>query len=769
MESGFDVSGEGLQVFPVGTGTQLSVSTDADFNAGAHGTDGLRLTTQAVADTLRLGHYGDQIYNAATPWWDSDWVVRQCVTITSTSALPMTDAVITVPFDTASLIGRGELRADAGDLRAIDGTNQPVTMRSIGTVPATNTEIELVMDLASGASEEICIYGGNPTATADLDPTAGTVPMANQYFAVNRTYDVGRNLHVVAYENNTVIEVPGLLAPTTIHQGQPFVVANFTSAHVLNSTKPVIAAGGGNGTDTLAPGSIADTEFIVPTSRNIDQLSIRSPFGTATVEVYDAGALKQTLTIAPADGLVTVTQNTTSMLQARSTNGVPILVGGQGTNANDSVVAPPFRAGEAYYGVVSTRFYLGAGLGGANATWHSSNGTSGSLTLANNARGSLANGLSNGRGPAYRIVASAPFGALSQADSDGSESTMALPESLLDNIYYIPQDADYYAFACPTPGQQIDIYDPNGAFNQTLFCNGTVVGHAVTSNRASQFKAGSKVVSNAPLFMYYEEQYSTGEETMVFGRPASGSVSVSAPTITTGPVEGLYVGSGTWTSAPLAAAGELVGLTDAFASLSAGTTFVYQVAAGDAASVTSGPFVGPDGTSSTYFTGASEALPTSFDGAEAFAIQASITTSNPLITPSVKFISLESGLIELASSGNARSTLTPITIPGGVGSDIPLFRISQPDTNWAVSLSWHYVPDPTIFDTLEVGATLDVIAIANGSILIDSTGPFSTATDPIVGATVDMASGSTTVDVLIRAQHSGGAIIDHIVAIPLSA
>ncbi len=766
MEADIEVGGPGLQLYPYGSGSNILVTTVAEFNAGTHGYDGVRATTLAASGSLQLGHYGDIVQDPAKTWWDTDWITRQCYELTNTGSATLNDHIFTLPYDTSTRISSGELRTDAGDLRAVDGANAPIDIRSVAPVPSTATSVDVVVpSLAVGATTEVCLYGGNPSATALLNPGAGSTSQL-VYYPMNPNY--GGILDIVAYENGTVVSIPGLLAPTTVNQGQVLSVNGFTAAHQVEASSPIGGSSRANATDALVPSGFAGLEFVLPSTRNNDQVSVRSPFGTAQVEIYNTGNLVQTLTVSPADGLVTVTSNTSKGLVARSVNGVPILAGGQGNN-NDSTVAPPFVAGDTYYGLNSTSLYYSPGVAGATVNWFNSNGGSGSTNLAPNANVRLFGGGRNGGGPGYAFTSNAPFGAIQQADSDGVESTAALPYSLLDDTYYLPQNADYLSFTCPVPGQVITIFDPSGATNRTVPCNGTGVGHAVTNNVNNQFAAGSKMMSAGQFFAYYEKAYND-DETVLIGASAAPAVAAST-FVVDGPVEGVHVPAGTWVSPALAPGSTgLVGLSQALMNLPAGTTARFRIAgATSAGAAVAGPFLGPDGTSGTWFDSTTMALPTVLDNLDFYALEVELTTTDPLTTPTVDQVGFEIGLAELTPTGDAHSTLSTVTVPAGA-STTSLFRVETPDGTWDGELSWVLVPTPGLFTTLDIGTGTESVTVSGGAITTAVSGLFSTAGSPMISANVDMTAGSTTtVDVKIRAYDVDGAVLEHVVAVPFAS
>jgi hypothetical protein len=361
-------------------------------------------------------------------------------------------------------------------------------------------------------------------------------------------------------------------------------------------------------------------------------------------------------------------------------------------------------------------------------------------------------------------------GGVQQADGNGLESTSFLPESLLDATYYLPTDADYLAFACPTPGTMI-LVDSSAP----IACGTTgsaFPGHGF--HGAAQ--AGDHIRSQGgePFFAYYQDR-STNDETNLFGMKVAAQKPTNPPTFTSGPREGIYPPSpvvGRWESPvydTTAAGSNIFGLLDLVATLPLGTTATFRVASGpDATSAAAAPFLGPDGTAlTTYSSG--DPVAYALDLTDRFVrVELMLETTDPLVTPAVETARLGHDLVESSTD----PTVVSVAAPGPVQTDW-LLRVYLPADPAAatteLALEGTAGFGPTSDATVITDHPASHVIIDDGSV-VQPSGPLvlgTAGTAHSIGVTSQDVIGASF-DIVWRLRPSGGTaqlIIDHRVTI----
>lgn len=785
MEGETTEIGEGLVLLDYRSGTSLMISGTADWNDGTF-TD----TATATDGSLRLEQRGDVPASATPTWRDSDWALRYCVAVNN-AGVGITEHPIQLDLDTASLIADGDLLADAADLRAIDSaTGALLPLWVEGPVPSSASSIWVQLASAPSGLSEFCLYLANPTATTVSDEQAVftyTTPKV-RYYTGNDAW-TGQTLSLVSYVDNNAVVVDGG-APVVMNRGQVQTFAVDRDS-VIEASGPVSGGSAGDGTDSIIPESYAATSFVFAINRNPQQVYVRAPFASTTIEFVVNGVVIATNqigvggpgvlshTVAPGDGAVGFTADaaTAQAVMVRSTNGVPFIASHHTNITTDGLIGVPWT-GETLYGIKSVDLLVGGGPTTVNYSALGSDGTVHTGTVGPTALASYAGGMARGAGPAYAITGSSQFAASQFADSNGNEATNFYPTGLLEKEYYLPLASNYVSIACPTPGQTVTITTPLGIPVPLICLNpgglAGAPGHAYIGLTVAGFAAGTLVSSTAPFYAIAERN-SGDDEINLVGSKAARPSSWLDPSITLGPLQGVHALSGTWNSPvyDTGAAG-IYGLLSILATVPSGTSFRVQMAtggtAGDAATAT---LVGPDGTSSTSYGAGDVVVPPVHDNQPFVRFEVTLATTDPLVSPSVSSIDLVTELSEFVTSSDA---LTTIDVSADPGVDSHLLARIHGTGTLAYTARIRYrggtgLPAANLI-TVRTDHPADHVQAVAGAIVQGQGAAFAIAPGASFSLLIDedIASGNVvTIDVTLTAEAAGGALIEHDLRFVLTA
>ena len=732
LSASIGVRGALVGAYDYSSATDASWDPQADFAAGSH-TD---TSDTALPGYLTLKPLGETIPDiSADGWWDTRWKTRQCFDIdhTAPGAKSVTEYQIAVTIDTATEIAAGRMRSNGADLRAVASdaaTTLPMWVE--GPIDDPTTIVWVQVDAIPAASATtFCVYWNRatPTSVSDADSVFTHTTRKPIYYAVSSRFDApGAPIRVASLVGSNRVgngtSISPLLGAGGLHS---FPAAENSSVTVLGTLGPLTTRGDGNGFDSLVPVSFAGTPFVVPSARSVQTLSIHAPFAAATVTVLNG--------TAPVTGSpFTVGLGATATVNADATGSrtlivestVPVLVTHVTTNSRDAIAVHPISP-EDLYGVRSTTLRIGFS---ATTTGNIdfSNGTTQAFTARPRGSTTVAGGGSQGGAAAdgVRISADQPLGAVQQADGDGADSTIFLPEGELWNEYYLPTDAQYIAVSCPVPGTRVRIRPPSGG-PTTLTCVGSGGGPG-WAKLASVRVAGTRIWSlrGEDFYAYYEHN-GTGDETNLFGLKQGRQYTWPEPSVTPRLVAGQMTDTaGTWDSADFdTSTSGVFGTIEWQRNLPAGTSVRFQVATG----ATPGPssFVGPDGTAGSWFTSRPDGLALSHDGDRYLRVRAELSTSNATLSPRIDSITVGTDLDRFPhSTGNPDGIAVPGTV--GVTSRHFLARLRTPSGNLGGSsatlelLGSSEIGDVSIADlTLRPPDSLQVSII--GGTIIQAVGP----------------------------------------------
>lgn len=665
-----DVSLAGF--YEYGAGDDEVWSQQSDFAAGS--TSGTSTTLEPGLVTLDRTVATDPDTGFAA-WWDPDWIVRECFTVSHTQpgAADLADYPVRV---TPTIAPGSDLRAVAAD----DATVLPHYVNG----PDVWVKVDLV---PAGGTTHVCLYSDNPAAGNTSDATAAVVSaLVPSYVTVNERAN-GRNVTVVSHIDGNVVS-NGTQTVYGLDAGDSFTfTSGNTPATTFSVLGPISSRVIGQTADTLIPLAWAGNEFIFPTTRGTQRISVHAPYADATVTVY-RGAAGSTVTLNVPAGTTAHTNADAGTRSVIVTSDQPILAAHFTTNGQDAIAGYPSTTAD-LFGVPSTRHYVSASTDDTSVTVYRSDGNT--YTNTNVDRFQIwrvtPNGATFGNGPSARLSGSAFVGSIQQADANGVESTTFLPEAALSTQYYLPTQATYVAFACPIAGTVIEVIPPVGA-PTSLSCTSPGLPFPGKA-RAGALAAGTLLRSSGgEVFYAYYQDNATVDETNLTG-PMTGAGSAwpgpAVPTLRA--PEGTYRPSGTWTSAEFDTAGTGVfGLFSWTGTAAAGTTLRFQVATSPDAV---GPFifVGPDGTAGTFYEhpfSGSEILPYVHDGNRYVQVRALLDTAEGTATPRLDTVTVEWGLPTLAHGLGAPGAVTVGSVAGAPATH-HLIRVRTGTADYAPS------------------------------------------------------------------------------------
>ena len=686
------LQGPAAGIYDYTQGLATSWSATAEFNAGTHtGT-----TAQDVADTLtlaRIGPAGVADPDPATPWWDTDWDTRECFTVDhTTGTTSVTEYPVQIAWSPDPLVAAGLVQGDHGDVRVVAADG--VTELPIWFEGATSSWVQ-VDSIPAGGATSFCIYYGYSAGVAVAPSNQGQGPVFTYstpkpvYYAVSAGYTGAQTVAVASYIDANTIEMDGSSGTltATIDDGDRTTFAGNTATSEYRVSGPIAARGVGIGLDTLIPVSWAGTRFVVPSNREdgvtSQVVSFYAPFGASSVTLYAGSDPVAIATVAVGGSGAASWLETADEIAAGETLIIeattPVLAHHGTTNGEDATALHPVRS-TTWYGV-SSNARIGAdgeALGGTATDVTVTRSSSGAFTtplfrgdellLAGTAGGGGADdgiAVIAGGSAAGRAV-----GALSQDDGDGRDTVTFLPGTTLADRYLIVTNSEYLAAACPAATTSFTVTDGAGS-TSAFSCAGGGVGHGllasdldVTPTRAIDVTSGG-----GDFYLYYEDRATDGETNVLGMKDGRQYVWPAHTVAASGPAEGQYVASGTWTSDTFdtGLGTEVFGEIDFSGSVTPGVTDIeIRVATSDTNPPTS--FVGPDGSaiSSWSLADLPSVLDFAHDGDRFVRVKVDLVTNDRLdASPQLDAVQIDHHLplADRAPDGRALLAVAGTTTP----------------------------------------------------------------------------------------------------------
>lgn len=456
-------------------------------------------------------------------WWNINWRYRKPITVDNPSSQDLYEYQILINLSYSS-----NMKSDFSDLRF---TWYNVTANREEEIPYyIEKKVDgkwaliwvKVTEIKSSSSSTVYVYYGNPAADSASNISATfsySEPRTIGYIVSDKIVSNGIEIMSLC-DNNTIIigdytfnldeQERGSIPPNSVQIGDAVKVKGLAQVE-----------GSGDVDDMIVPVSWAGTKFIYGGMRdNGDRFCMLSPWGDASVKIYDGGTLEWSGTVTSSG--VCVTCDITSGHAAKIVSDIPILVCRYGAaNRYDAWVFYPATTDYLYGPSVSNDAFVAAGSGGATVSYVVSTGSSNTKTLGADSQLNLVDlgRGSSGSGPAIRIKASSPVGAIQQADHDGTESTVFVPSIEMGTKFGSAIAAEYIVAVTPYPNTVCTVYDSAGNIVETKTggsrndVNQIAFG---TGSDATYVSGGWKIESNNPIWVYYEAD-DNGDETNLLG------------------------------------------------------------------------------------------------------------------------------------------------------------------------------------------------------------------------------------------------------------
>ena len=396
---------------------------------------------------------------------------------------------------------------------------------------AQEADIWIQVDsIPAATTTTIYMYYGNSGATSASDEFATfTYSTTTPIFYVGDTVSTGA-IEVYSLIDNNIVQLDNG-TPVSLNKGEKTSFTGYSGSSTISILGPVSLTINDTAADTILPISFASTSFGVPTNRNTSQYFIVSPVASSFVNTYVGSSATPDETFTVATGSVQV-----SNTDAAGTNAViieatePILVYHREVGNRDSFVSYPATR-EDLFGVDSNNTQVTTLTSNPDPTVYCSDESS--ATVSGVLRGET-QGVndctqgSEGTGDAVRFSGALyPFSAIQQADSDGVESTVFLPQKEFATEYFLSTAAAYVAVVCsPRFGESfVEVQTNSGTTVEAATCtpSGNFPGKAYFSNGgngdALAFTAGHKIVSTngVPFYVIYEDDVEDNDETNIWG------------------------------------------------------------------------------------------------------------------------------------------------------------------------------------------------------------------------------------------------------------
>ena len=465
-------------------------------------------------------------------WYDDDWQYRIPITIdNSTNSNALSEYQIKLEIDNTLTDFWANVDADGADVRVVeaDGIVEDYFIESFDdSSQEAVIWVQIDGDIPANDTKTVYLYYGNASATSD----SAELATFSYRTAKPTKYVLHGNLStvsVVSYANGNRITHSTDTDCTTgttvnVGEGDTDTFSSVGQDDIFCAKKPFSARGTEETTDALVPISFASTDFVLPTDRNTNVVSIISPFGPASVSVYTGTSEVTGSPFSVGSSAVDVTADSSGNSIVISSN-IPVLVTHY-SSSYDAFVAYGATT-EDLYGVASNYAYLGYITDSTSGSALTSTGSTIPFSGNTGEKDTLISGAgTQGSGPAFVVSTNEAIGIVQEADSDGGEATVFLPLKELDTLYYLPTAAQYIAISCPTVGTSVSIND--GA--ETGTCSGTNVGKLLFN---AGYSAGTKVEADDPIYVYYEDS-TRNDETNVWGMKAHRQMTYPEPSISFG-------------------------------------------------------------------------------------------------------------------------------------------------------------------------------------------------------------------------------------------
>lgn len=438
-----------------------------DFAAPGPEQEGDYVTSEGV---LMADGFVTLAPRAAPDWWDTDYSMRKELSVQSLSTIA--DVRFTILLDGGAPEVFEQTLPDGSDIRLVDPDGVMVDpwallyMNRIGR----QGDMRVVYPGSIGAGfTSWYLYFGAEADAGDVHQVFTHETPQGYYMAGDAGASAACELTVISFTDANTVMAPGLLE--TLNTGETATIAggSLTAEQAIQSTGPIAAAYTGGCGDALATRRLAGTDFVLATPRYAEQFTVTALDRTATVTFTGWAGVVDTWTVdagTSTSGEVEIPDAESVSIQSDE----PVVVAKHGYDATadgtyDYVILPP--VGTDIVGGSTGRTQVVALQDATTVTAYISDGTVETATLDALGVYELLTPGNQGDGPAARIVADRPIGAISYADGDGGEMQVFLPTRYLGTDHYIPYDAQYVYVTAPYPSTRCTLTDTSGSSSRS--------------------------------------------------------------------------------------------------------------------------------------------------------------------------------------------------------------------------------------------------------------------------------------------------------------
>ncbi len=371
----------------------------------------------------------------------------------------------------------------------------------------------------SGVSKLILVYGNDSIPTGSNKEAVFTYDVNKDVYYELSTVAGPRSYNVSSYTSNNNVSILTNSGYTS-QSLSPSLATTFNN--VVNGLIGVDGPISGrfltfnDGSDTVAPLSFSSTVLNYPKSRGTDDWDIYNPNSVAanfSITNYDsAGNQVNSNSYVLAPGTTQHINYDVSKMGLIESD-IPILGLYYHSDVSDGVVM--MRPSTDIIGPAATTGSVGIVENGTSGTIYFSTGATQAFSGDKGDTIDFSGGGSQNAPYGIRIISNKGVTAVSQADSDGSDSASFWPTDEMDNDYIVPANSQYVVIVCTEtvnltltdPGGNDDsgVCIPSGGNNPGMISFGSAT--VVT------FQDGARITGDANFFMYYE--YEDEDETNV--------------------------------------------------------------------------------------------------------------------------------------------------------------------------------------------------------------------------------------------------------------
>jgi len=461
-----------------------------------------------------------QLIPRSTPtWYNPAWPYRLTVTVSNPGAA-LVNHPVRIDLGAAPVTLFDAARLDGADLLPVRvDLSTEITDKWVEDLDFISRRgvLWVRLPLVDPGDTVIQVYFGNPTWDLPGAPEAFfTDPAGWTSMCVVSPVAAQTDLVVESFvDNNTVQVVGGSGSVLDTRDSTTIAAASLEPGTCLQATGAFYGTFAGDDVDALVPMGMADTLFVSPAMRYDDEFDVLSPFGDATVTVYDNATVVATQTVGAATA-VTIAADVADGHEIRIESDLPVLVHHRGWDAvgstnNDAyvMVAPASEL----FGANSATTYLVAAQNGTGVDVWYSGGTHETFTLDASTVRTLSAAGNQGSGDAVHILADGPVMAISQADGDGGESITFLPRRELGRRFVLPRAAEYVLVACADPATTCDILDTAGAAVSSQVSN-NYAPHYPNRVYFGAVAAGHELHCDKPVWAMFEDSATNTERNL---------------------------------------------------------------------------------------------------------------------------------------------------------------------------------------------------------------------------------------------------------------